>query len=99
MIHTEDKPPLTRRWTLRLGMRMAVVVQTSAHAEMDPPCESGVPVRMANLRSRGDGPHIFCSLQPPFCKPPLTRRWTLPRFEVQGFFEQTSAHAEMDLPP
>ena len=96
MIHTEDKPPLTRRWTSHCRDRCTGAMQTSAHAEMDPLRSRCVTRLKTNLRSRGDGPSkcIVCVIF--LVKPPLTRRWTR-RGRPDGHHEQqTSAHAEMD---
>ena len=96
MIHTEDKPPLTRRWTFARHGGDFALRQTSAHAEMDPWDGMDNLVRRPNLRSRGDGP-LRVALRP--CggrKPPLTRRWTHLVKVARVPEAQTSAHAEMD---
>ena len=99
MIHTEDKPPLTRRWTPHCLILLSHSSQTSAHAEMDLSRINKKIICRANLRSRGDGPHIAVISILTQCKPPLTRRWTLPALIDPLEVEQTSAHAEMDPPP
>ena len=97
MIHTEDKPPLTRRWTRRGRPDGHHEQQTSAHAEMDRRFAGRQSGLRTNLRSRGDGPEKALDLCEKLIKPPLTRRWTPPvPYGVNGE-PQTSAHAEMDL--
>ena len=97
MIHTEDKPPLTRRWTDGLVPEFVPVRQTSAHAEMDPTTSYHTRPRATNLRSRGDGPPPGLFFVAQVRKPPLTRRWTFLRRRRPSRDLQTSAHAEMDL--
>ena len=96
MIHTEDKPPLTRRWTQSTPRHFRGNPQTSAHAEMDPHTTWAIRLPTTNLRSRGDGPAFpdWRRRQPR--KPPLTRRWTHEGRNAQDQCPQTSAHAEMD---
>ena len=91
-----SKPPLTRRWTVASVCVTPVATQTSAHAEMDPGIGTGVVDRLANLRSRGDGPIRWRRRIRPASKPPLTRRWTPYPGQPAGLGAQTSAHAEMD---
>ena len=90
------KPPLTRRWTYFIFFTHSSCKQTSAHAEMDPGIGTGVVDRLANLRSRGDGPIRWRRRIRPASKPPLTRRWTPYPGQPAGLGAQTSAHAEMD---
>ena len=96
MIHTEDKPPLTRRWTVCWLFLFEVRGQTSAHAEMDPATQGFQALLLPNLRSRGDGPLLSPSTTFTSTKPPLTRRWTLIKVYIKQQNTQTSAHAEMD---
>ena len=92
----QTKPPLTRRWTQAPFARAFFILQTSAHAEMDPTAAfvPGAPV--ANLRSRGDGPLTYYVANADAVKPPLTRRWTNKPGLSITYMGQTSAHAEMD---
>ena len=92
----ENKPPLTRRWTLVSHRRLAGGHQTSAHAEMDLKKIHLISSGNTNLRSRGDGPIRWRRRIRPASKPPLTRRWTPYPGQPAGLGAQTSAHAEMD---
>ena len=96
MIHTEDKPPLTRRWTHAERRTCTACRQTSAHAEMDLQCTFARLGLLPNLRSRGDGPIPDDDRFAKRAKPPLTRRWTVSILADGSLRTQTSAHAEMD---
>ena len=91
------KPPLTRRWTSASRSPPWTCTQTSAHAEMDLPLALSRLGQLANLRSRGDGPHSRFTTFRSSSKPPLTRRWTYSMMLLMPKNHQTSAHAEMDL--
>ena len=91
------KPPLTRRWTSASRSPPWTCTQTSAHAEMDLPLALSRLGQLANLRSRGDGPHSRFTTFRSSSKPPLTRRWTPRTSDRRDSYSQTSAHAEMDL--
>ena len=91
------KPPLTRRWTWLMDVYKSIRDQTSAHAEMDLPLALSRLGQLANLRSRGDGPHSRFTTFRSSSKPPLTRRWTPRTSDRRDSYSQTSAHAEMDL--
>ena len=53
--YVTNKPPLTRRWTLRAFRLRRERHQTSAHAEMDREGLTGHARSVPNLRTRGDG--------------------------------------------
>ena len=90
------KPPHMRRWTLPEIPRGALVVQTSAYAEMDPrSLRRHRPLR-PNLRICGDGPGLCFLLGKDSCKPPHMRRWTVVKGVFDEAIKQTSAYAEMD---
>ena len=94
--HITSKPPLTRRWTYWTLHIPTFIVQTSAHAEMDPKFMGCRRCDAANLRSRGDGPAVIVQHSADHGKPPLTRRWTYRALPSGRARFQTSAHAEMD---